>query len=272
MTAAPATPTCSTKLGIPPRVPAHFVVRTSRAGSPRSRRSALTPLATSRSRAACRTAFSVSAKAEPSGLVGSGRSQGWNVSKNGSESVTSALAWPGAVSSASPPPPSGCSRTSRRASTGSSSASSAAASASSPRPPRPVIHSRSRSRREVRSAAWATAVSRSTGTPAPSASSTARPGNGTPAKPNIAQCASSEVGARPQPKGRCQPLAPPRARASRFGVCAASAGVRPPSSGIGRSPSPSSTTRTIGRRSSSSRGWVSPWPAGLIAGGRSPPR
>ena len=45
---------------------------------------------------------------------------------------------------------------------------------------------------------------------------------------------------------------------------AASAGVRPPSSGTGRSPRPSRTTSTTGSRSSSRRGWVSPCPAGLI--------
>ena len=86
-------------------------------------------------------------------------------------------------------------------------------------PTRPVIHTRPASSvRAVRSAAWVTATPVGTSTPAPRASSTARPGNGTSANPNIAQCASSDDGARPQPKGRCQPDAPRAASASRTGV------------------------------------------------------
>jgi len=76
--------------------------------------------------------------------------------------------------------------------------------------------------------------------------------------PNIAQCASSEAGARPQPNGRYHPEHPRAARASSTGVCAASDGARFPSAGTGRSPSPSRTTSTTGSRSSSRRGWVSP--------------
>ncbi len=78
----------------------------------------------------------------------------------------------------------------------------------------------------------------------PSASRTPRPGESVSGLyPSSANTPASDSGAMPTPTTRTDPVAPALVNRSRFGVRAASTGLRPPVAGCGRSPSPSRTMR-----------------------------